>query len=85
MLGHLITQTEQLKETDLRASFHIAKELAIIEIQIKWHPEKLDAHINRLWSLGEHVMITFKKSQTARTLALDIRNTAMSLKSNNKI
>lgn len=79
MLDSLIASTLELREQDHRASFFIAKELALIEINMLWYPHKFDDNIARLKSLAQHVTITFKNNDLAKQLASDIRAKAVSL------
>ena len=45
MLDSLIASTLELREYDNRASYFIAKELALIEISLLWHPHLFDDNI----------------------------------------
>ena len=69
MLSHLIQKTSELRILDQRASFFIAKELAVIDVNLIWYPEKLTDHIARLVSLAEHIRLTFGKYHIARELS----------------
>lgn len=77
-LAHLINEAQSLKEVDLKQSYSIAKELAYINVNILWYPEKMSEHIARLRSLADHVKLTFKGQGT--DLVAAIKQTALSLK-----
>lgn len=79
MLDSLIVSTLELREYDNRASYFIAKELALIEISLLWYPHLFDDNIARLKSLAEHVTVTFKDNDTAKELASGIRHMALTL------
>jgi hypothetical protein len=79
MLDSLIASTLELREYDNRASYFIAKELALIEISLLWHPHMFDDNVARLKSLAEHVTVTFKDNDTAKELASDILHMALTL------
>lgn len=79
MLDSLIATTLELREKDHRATYFIAKELALIEINLLWYPHKFDDNIARLKSLAEHVTVTFKNNDSAKELASDIRHMALTL------
>lgn len=72
MLDELIATTLELREYDSRASYFIAKELALIEISMLWYPDKFRDNLARLRSLSQHVKITFKNNDLATKLAKDI-------------
>lgn len=65
----LIDQTIKLKAIDARASYFIAKELAMIELNEVWYPEKANDNRARLKSLAQHVTLTFKGDKDAQELA----------------
>lgn len=79
MLDSLIAATLELRESDRRAAFFIAKELALIEINMLWYPHKFDDNLARLNSLAQHVTTTFKNNDIAKQLAADIRAKGNSL------
>lgn len=79
MLDSLIASTLELREYDSRASYFIAKELALIEINLLWYPHMFDDNIARLKSLARHVTVTFKDNDVAKELASDIRQMAHTL------
>lgn len=79
MLDSLIASTLELREYDSRASYFIAKELALIEISLLWYPHMFSDNIARLKSLAEHVAVTFKDNDTAKGLASDILHMALTL------
>lgn len=79
MLDSLIASTLELREYDNRASYFIAKELALIEINLLWHPHQFDDNVARLKSLAQHVTVTFKDNDTAKKLASDIHHMALTL------
>ena len=79
MLDSLVASTLELREYDNRASYFIAKELALIEINLLWHPHMFDDNVARLKSLAQHVTVTFKNNDTAKELASDIRHMALTL------
>lgn len=81
MLG-LIEATLKLKEIDPKASFFIAKELAIIQVNMIWYPDKLGAQATRLRSLAGHVLLTFKRNDDAKLLASKIKYKALDLDNN---
>jgi hypothetical protein len=78
----LINATLTLKETDPKASFFIAKELAIIQVNVVWYPDKIGAQATRLRSLAQHVLITFKHNDDAKLLASRIKFKALDLDNN---
>lgn len=69
MLNSLIQQALKLKKVDERASYFIAKELALIEINLTWFPYKNLDSTARLRSLAQHVKLTFKDNDDAKELA----------------
>lgn len=79
MLDSLIASTLELREYDNRASYFIAKELALIEINLLWHPHQFDDNVARLKSLAQHVTVTFKDNDTAKELASNIHRMALTL------
>lgn len=79
MLDSVIATALELRESDRRASFFVAKELALIEINMLWYPHKLGDNLARLNSLAQHVTITFKNNDIAKQLAADIRAKVNSL------
>lgn len=79
MLDSLIASALELREHDNRGSYFIAKELALIEINMLWHPHQFDDNVARLKSLAQHVTVTFKDNDTAKELASDIRQMAFTL------
>lgn len=76
MLNALIESTLELREVNEKASYFIAKELALIEVNMLWYPDKLRGNIARLRSLSNHVKITFKNNELSKQLASDIRTIA---------
>jgi len=81
MLSMAIHKTHVLKDINPKASFYIAKELAVIEVNIMWFPEKINDHVARLYSLSQHVLTTFKNNDDAKVLAVLIRNKALKISS----
>lgn len=79
MLSCVINQASKLKDANLKQSFFIAKELAIIEVNLIWYPENLDTHAARLKSLAQHVTITFPGNEEAKTLSALLKQKALSL------
>lgn len=79
MLDHLITATLELREADPKASYFIAKELAIISLNMLWYPDKVEDEVARLRSLANHLLITFNKNKQATTLASNMNTTAFLL------
>lgn len=55
LLTPIIWDSYALELIDSKASYFIAKELSIIQLNIMWHPEKLASHVDRLRSLSIHV------------------------------
>lgn len=84
MLSALIHKAHKMREIDSRQSFHIAKELAIIELNLLWYPDKFDDHMARMRSLAQHVLTTFKDSPQAKELNVLIKHKALLLESNFK-
>lgn len=81
MLSALIHKAHLLQDVEPKQSFHIAKELAIIELNLLWYPDKFDDHMARMRSLAQHVLVTFKDSDKAKELAVLIRHKALLLES----
>lgn len=79
MLSALIHKTYPLRQYNHKASFFIAKEISIIEVNMMWYPEKMNDHIARLYSLAQHVMVTFKGVDEAKVLSVLIRNRALKI------
>jgi hypothetical protein len=79
MLDKLIALTLELRELDSRASYFIAKELALIEISMLWYPDKFGDNLARLRSLSHHVRVTFKNNELADKLAHEIIGLAKNL------
>lgn len=75
MIDSLIEQTLKLKEIDDRASYFIAKELALIEINMLWFPQKNADTVARIRSLAQHVQLTFK-GQSGAPLVKALREAA---------
>jgi hypothetical protein len=76
MLDDLVSSTNKLIDYDEKASYFIAKELALLEINLMWFPSKYAENVARLRSLADHVNITFKNNTHGKKLAADIRETA---------
>lgn len=72
MIDSLIEQTLKLKSIDERASYFVAKELALIEVNMLWFPQKNEDTSARLKSLAQHVKLTFKTPE-ANELAAALR------------
>lgn len=70
MIDSLIEQTLKLKTIDERASYFVAKELALIQINLLWYPQKNDDATARLKSLAQHVQLTFKANGKELATAL---------------
>ena len=64
-LNELIAQTLKLKPINERMAYYVAKEIALIELNIMWNK---DNNKSRLKSLAVHVKDTFKKSVDADEL-----------------
>lgn len=76
---HSLVQTAMLlRETEPRASYLIAKELALIDVGMLWYPNNLNDDIARLISLAQHVALT-QKCALGKQLAREIRHTALLL------
>lgn len=71
-MNSYVKRALQLKVIDPRASYFIAKELALINVNMLWYPEKEVDYANRLISLAEHITTTFKKNAIAASLADDV-------------
>jgi len=69
----------KLKEVNSKAAFFIAKELSIIEINTRWYPEKFQENISRLYSLSNHVTLTFKEHEDGKALSSALRSFVRSL------
>ncbi len=85
MLSSLIHKAHALKEQDAKASFFVAKEIAIIELNMMWYPEKMADHVARMHSLANHIMTAFKHSDNAKVLTVLMKHKALLIesKSNN--
>lgn len=79
MLSYLIHRAAKLKDVEKKQSFFIAKELAIIEVNLIWYPEKLDDHTARMRSLAQHVLITFPGNDDAKVLSVLLKQKALTL------
>lgn len=66
----------KLKEVDNRATYFIAKEIAMIELNGVFYPEKNTDSKARLKSLAQHVNLTFKGNSDASELAKLLKEAA---------
>ena len=80
MLRDLIEKTLELREVNEKQSYFVAKELALIKINILWYPVNIDKNINRLISLKEHILLTFDRHTLAESLVSRIDDTVNQLK-----
>lgn len=79
MLSYLIHRAQKLKDAEKKQSFFVAKEIAIIEVNLIWYPEKLEDHTARMRSLAQHVLITFPGNDDAKVLATLLKQKALTL------
>ena len=63
MMNPLVRKMLQLKEIDRKASYYIAKEISILSLNVMWYPDDLLNTANRIDSLVEHILVTFKKKK----------------------
>ena len=77
MLSSLIDLVyTELKPLDAKASYFIAKELALIDISLLWYEDKHSDNIARLNSLAEHVKLTYKGNVKSKIVAGAIKSRA---------
>lgn len=79
----LLKQVYLLNEIDSKLSYSIAKELAIIELNLLWEKDSDETTANRLDSLSSHILRSFKESNVAKDLAVKVKALASSIRTNN--
>lgn len=80
MLSSLIDLVyTELKPIDAKASYFIAKELALIDISLLWYEDKHDDNISRLHSLAQHVTTVYKNHIKSKIVASAIKIRASQL------
>lgn len=85
LLDKLLRPLIALKEIDgTKAAYFIAKELALIDLNIIWNPHKVDDDKARLLSLARHVELTFKDQPEAKKIIEIIHTMASQLNSSQK-
>ena len=83
MFDKFIEKTLELREYNEKISYTIAKELALIEVNMIWYPTRFKENLDRLRSLSQHIQQSFKNNDLAKELASSIRNLIKTLE--NKI
>lgn len=80
MLSSLIDLVySELKPIDAKASYFIAKELALVEISLLWYEDKYQDNISRLNSLAQHVTIAYKNHIKSKIVSGAIKARARQL------
>ena len=80
MMNPLVRKMLQLKEIDRKASYYIAKEISILSLNVMWYPDDLLNTANRIDSLVEHILVTFKKHDIAKSVCDELQELAGSIR-----
>lgn len=76
----LIKKSIELIDENEKLSYSVAKELALIELNLIWGKDSIQSSSNRLKSLSEHIIVSFNKSDKAKEMAKDVKELASTLK-----
>lgn len=80
MMSPLLKKVSALKAIDQKASYQIAKEISIINLNIMWYPDDLLETAGRIDSLVEHIVRTFPNNATATAVCFDLSEIAQDIR-----
>jgi hypothetical protein len=79
-MSPLLKKVSRLKAIDQKASYQIAKEISIINLNIMWYPDSLLETAARVDSLVEHICRTFPNNSTATAVCFDLTEIAQDIR-----